>query len=198
MPSSRQLTVIMLTDITGSTAVAEPHRNRSFSVIKKHRDALKSIVPKYNGKVQKFKGDRSICLFPTQSAAVDCAKEIQLALQKDVQLRIGIHDGEIIEANGNTYVNGVDCTYEIESCGHPGTILFSKGIHDKIKQETTHTDVLLGSFRFNSIKKPMEIYGLTDEGLKAINKSEIKNNLSTGVSSKTNLAFDVHPPSINY
>lgn len=198
MPSSRQLTVIMLTDIIGSHSHLQQKNNRTRNAIKKHRDILKRLVPKYSGKIQKFKGDQSICLFSTQTAAVDCAKEIQLALQDQVQLRIGIHDGEVIECNGTTYVNGVECTYEIESCGHPGTILYSKNIHDKIRKETTHSDVLLGSFRFKSIKKPMEIYGLTDEGLKAINAREIKTKQSQEKSTGFQYSSNDYRTSINY
>ncbi|MBT8220752.1 MAG: hypothetical protein KJP00_13055 [Bacteroidia bacterium] len=184
MSSSRQLTVILLSDISGSTSVLQKNQRSASLAIRKHEKMLKRLVPRFQGQIQHFQGETSICIFSAHHKAVDCARAMQMELQDQVQLRIGIHDGEVIECNGETYMNGVDLAYQIEMCGHPGTILFSKNVHNAICNETSHSDVSLGYFKCANSTKPLEIYGLTDPGLKSIRPLELKNRLSYKVPSQ--------------
>ena len=57
--------------------------------------------------------------------AVDCAKEIQIALKEKPQipLRVGIHVGDIVVDGENIFGDGVNIASRVESLGVPGAVL---------------------------------------------------------------------------
>ena len=147
----RKLAAIMFTDIVGYTAMMQKDREQAMMTARKHEEVLNQLVPKHNGEVQNFMGDGALCLFETATDAVTCAKEIQLALQEEVPLRIGLHVGEVTIEGGKAYGDGVNIASRIESSGHTGTILFSKSIYDKIKNDSRFSSKSLGLFQFKNV-----------------------------------------------
>ena len=130
------------------------------SAAKKHGEVLSQQVLKVNGEIQNMMDDGSLCLFDTATDAMTCAREIQLRLPKDVPVRIGIYHGEVTLEDGKTYGDGVNITSRIESSGHQGTILFSRSLNDKIRNDPSLLTESVGFFRFKNVEKPMELYTL--------------------------------------
>jgi class 3 adenylate cyclase len=73
MSQSRQLAVIMFTDIVGYTALMGRDEQKAFELLNKNRQIQKPIIEQYNGRWIKELGDGVMASFNTVSDAVNAA-----------------------------------------------------------------------------------------------------------------------------
>jgi TolB-like protein/tetratricopeptide (TPR) repeat protein len=169
----------MFVDIAGFTALMGRDEKRALEIIHISKEIQRPLVEKYNGKWLKEMGDGVMCQFATASDAVACALEIQTSPTKppDLNLKVGIHLGEITEEKGDIYGDGVNVASRIESIGKPGAILFSKKVRDEIKNQDQFKLVSLGVYDFVNVDEPIEIFALANEGLVVPKRNEIRGKL---------------------
>ncbi len=179
MPQSRQLAAIMFTDIVGYTALMGDDEQRAFELLNTNRDIHQPIINLYNGKLIKEMGDGILATFPTVSDALYAAVKIQQACSasKELSLRVGIHEGEIIIENNDVYGDVVNIASRIQTLGTPGSILFSKKVADEIKNKAEFKTVSLGSFELKNVDEPMEVFALANEGLSVPKREEMRGKL---------------------
>ena len=93
MSKSRQLAVIMFTDIVGYTALMGKDEEKAFRVLNKNRELQKPIITQFNGRWIKELGDGVMASFNTVTDSVNAAIRIQEESRAipDLQLTIGIH-----------------------------------------------------------------------------------------------------------
>jgi class 3 adenylate cyclase len=129
MAQSRQLAAIMFTDIVGYTALMGRDEEKAFELLNKNRQIQKPIIEQYNGKWIKELGDGVMATFQTVSDAVTAAIKIQQACNaaKAFQLRIGIHQGEIVMEDGDVFGDAVNIASRIQAIANPGSIFISEG-----------------------------------------------------------------------
>jgi len=166
MTQSRQLAAIMFTDIVGYTALMGNDEQKAFDLLKKNRLLQKPIIEQFNGRWIKELGDGVLASFNTVSDAVNAAIKIQEACNaaKDFQLRIGIHQGEIIFENDDIFGDAVNIASRIQTLGVPGSVLFSKKITDEIRNKAEFQLTSLGSFEFKHVQEPIEVFALSNPG----------------------------------
>ena len=124
-------------------------------------------------------GDGVMASFHTVSDAVNAAIKIQEACStsKELSLRIGIHEGEIIFENNDIYGDAVNIASRIQTLGIPGSILFSKKVTDEIKNKTEFHTFSLGSFEFKNVNEPIEVFALANEGFPVPRRSRMEGKL---------------------
>ena len=99
MPSSnieRKLAAIMFTDIAGYTEQMSKDEDKAFALIKKKRDLLLPLLEKHEGKLIKEIGDGTLTRYFKADNAIDCASTFQSKTDTDLNVRAGIHTGEVI------------------------------------------------------------------------------------------------------
>jgi TolB-like protein len=168
----------MFTDIVGYTAMMQLDEDTARVSVNRFRSVLDECVPSNDGEVFQYYGDGSLSLFNTATEAVRCAVQMQLKFQENpaVPLRIGIHIGEVLVEGVKLFGSGVNVASRIESLGTTGTILFSKNVHDKVRNHSEFQSKSMGSFTFKNVDKPMEVFGLVNADLPVplINRKEAK------------------------
>ena len=127
MSQSRQLAAIMFTDIVGYTSLMGKDERKAFDLLNKNRDIQKPIIEEYNGKWIKELGDGVMATFQTVSDAVMAAIKIQKACYalNEFQLRIGIHQGEIVTEDRDVFGDAVNIASRIQAIALPGSIYIS-------------------------------------------------------------------------
>lgn len=182
MQQRRQLAAILFTDIVGSTAMMQQDEQNAVVITKKYIRVLKQLVSLHDGEILNDYGDGSLCTFSSTTEALRCAIEMQQQFQHEpkVPLRIGLHVGEIFFEEGKVLGDGVNVASRIQSLGQANTILFSKEIFDKIRNQSEFKSVLVGSFEFKNVDESMQVFALSNDGLNIPEKKQITGKLKDG------------------
>ncbi len=180
MPNqNRQLAAILFTDIVGYTAMMQQDEGKAVEMVKRYIEVLQKTVGTHAGEILNDYGDGSLCSFTSATQAIKCAAAMQQQFQSGlaIPLRIGLHIGEIFFENGKVLGDGVNVASRIQSLGQANTILFSKEIFDKIKNQPQFKSISLGKFEFKNVDEPMEIFALANEGLIVPAKEQMSGKL---------------------
>ena len=179
MSQFRQLAAIMFTDIVGYTALMGKDEQKAFELLDTNRQIHKQAIEQYNGKLIKELGDGVMASFNTVSDAVNAAIIIQKACMatKELSLRIGIHQGEIIFEVNDIYGDAVNIASRIQTLGVPGSILFSRKINDEIKNKSEFQTISLGNFEFKNVNDSIEVFALANDGFPVPKRSMMQGKL---------------------
>ena len=167
MPSLPAGTVTLLfTDIEGSTKLARRLGDGYRHVLASHRSVLRDAFTEHNGVEVDTQGDSFFIAFGRAHDAVAAAAAAQLALAgDDLRIRIGVHTGEPMLAEGGYYV-GVDLSRVARICSaaHGGQVLLSRATRDLVGDDVQIRD--LGEHLLKDIDAPERLFQLVVPGLR--------------------------------
>tara|TARA_X000001036_G_scaffold438595_1_gene486884 strand:+ start:14091 stop:16604 length:2514 start_codon:yes stop_codon:yes gene_type:complete len=163
----RKLAAIVFTDIVDFTKLSSIDENKAFELLDIQRNLLKPIVIKFNGQWCKEMGDGLLLTFPTVSAAVDCSIEIQNTAKniENLNLRIGIHEGEITEKDGDVFGDDVNIASRIEPFSAPGGISISGKVQQNISSLPDYKTEYLGQPNFKGVSQKVEVHCIVSHSL---------------------------------
>ncbi|MEI9909101.1 MAG: adenylate/guanylate cyclase domain-containing protein [Bacteroidota bacterium] len=121
--------------MTGYTALVQENEQLARLKRKRLKEVLNSTITQFNGKILQNYGDGSLSIFNSAIDSVRCAIHIQQQLQQEpkVDLRIGIHTGDVTIEDEAIYGDGVNMASRIESMAVPGGIFISEKVFDEIR-----------------------------------------------------------------
>lgn len=169
----------MYTDIVGYTSITEEDDALAMKLNIKHKNAVAELIEEYDGIVQEVVGDGSLSYFTSASDCVHCAIALQKIFREEpvVPVRIGIHIGEIRGDSNLVYGNPLNVASRIESIAIEGSILLSGNVIDSISGAADFSFVSLGSYSFKNVEKPIEIYAISNDGLKVPERELVSGKL---------------------
>jgi len=136
MSENRRLAAIMFTDIVGYTALMGESESSALQFLKTNLLIHQRLVKKYHGKIVKELGDGILALFENGTESVLCAIEIQKEARKEtIQLRIGIHEGEVVFKNGDIFGDEVNIASRIQEECASGGICISNNVYRIIRNK---------------------------------------------------------------
>jgi len=165
--ATRQLAAIMFTDIVGYTALMGRDEQKAMQLLEQNRDLQKPLIEEYRGKYLKEIGDGILASFSSAGDAISCALAIQNALSDDqeLNLRIGIHSGDITFKDEDVFGDGVNIASRIQSIADPGGIYISESIHKAIRGRGDIQTKYLGETHLKNVDYPVKTYALQGVGL---------------------------------
>jgi TolB-like protein/class 3 adenylate cyclase/AraC-like DNA-binding protein/Tfp pilus assembly protein PilF len=188
---TRRLAAIMFTDIVGYTALMQKDEQAAAEIRSKHRKEFQQYHEMHHGEILQYFGDGTLSVFQSGVEAVECAIAIQRALQQGegVPLRIGLHMGDIVFDGTEIYGDGVNLASRIESSGVAGAILISGKLNGELKNQPHVSTVSIGEFSFKNIAHPVEVFAVTNKGIKVPSRSELKGKQKSQTKSIAVLPF---------
>lgn len=125
---------LIFTDIVDSTTLAESLGDRAWAeIVRAHEETLMRITASEGGDVVKLLGDGSMLAFQSARAAVRAAVEFQRAFaDAPVEVRVGIHTGEVIRTAADLLGVTVNKAARIASTAAGGEILASSTTMDMV------------------------------------------------------------------
>jgi len=158
---NRQLAAIMFTDIVGYTSLMGTDEQEAMQLLRKNREIHKSTIKKHQGKWLKEMGDGTLASFKTVSDAVYCAGElIKGCKEENIQLRIGIHEGEVVVEDGDIFGDGVNIASRLEPLAEPGQILVSGPVHRNIKNKSGISSTFFKETKLKNVDEPVKVYSI--------------------------------------
>ena len=167
MSQSRQLAAIMFTDIVGYTALMGEDEQKAFELLKRNRSIQRPIIKKFNGRWLKEMGDGVLASFPTVSDAVYCAGTIQKACENepDLNLRIGIHLGEVVFEGDDVFGDGVNIASRLEPLAPIGGILVSESVNRDLGNKKGIETNFVREETLKNVKDPIKVYSVNVAGI---------------------------------
>jgi class 3 adenylate cyclase len=178
LPQSRQLAAIMFTDIVGYTALMGDDEDKAFELLNKNRELQKPLIDKHGGKWIKELGDGVIATFATATDAVQCAISIQQACHNipGLQLRIGIHLGDIVFENDDVFGDGVNIASRLQAIATAGSIYISEAVHNNIANKKEINTKYVRAETLKNVKEPVRIYEVRSSPLDTLPRFNKKNH----------------------
>ena len=165
MTQSRQLAAIMFTDIVGYTALMGEDEQKAFELLRKNREIQQPIIKQFNGNWIKELGDGILVSFHTVTDAVSCAAAIQRTCNKtpNLQLRIGIHLGEVIFENNDVFGDGVNIASRLQAIAPIDGIWISESVHNNICNKKGFSSRFVKEEKLKNVREPVRIYEVTTD-----------------------------------
>ena len=129
---NRVLASVLFTDIVDSTRRAADLGDKKWGLLLDRHDSLaERQVERHGGRLIKSTGDGILATFDGPARSVRCAQAISNGAQGlGIQIRAGVHTGEV-ELRGNDIAGlGVNIASRIEALAQPGEVLVSRTVAD--------------------------------------------------------------------
>jgi len=172
----RRLAAIVFTDIVGFTNLSSKDEEGAYKLILKQREILKPIVLKHEGQWLKEEGDALLLSFPSTKEAVNCSIQIQEAV-KDVDnlnLRIGIHQGDVIQEDKDVFGDDVNIASRIEPFAAPGGIAVSQKIQQDLSSSPEFEFKFIDKPKLKGVQQEISVFCLISHGLPESKKSDVQ------------------------
>ena len=113
----RKLAAILYADVAGYSRLTALDEDQTHRTLTKSLDLIAELVRAHRGRVGHYAGDAVLADFASATDALECALRVQqmrsernaaLPEEHQLQFRIGINLGEVIDDRGEVYGDGVN------------------------------------------------------------------------------------------
>ena len=176
MKKTQRLAAIMFTDIVGYTMMMGQDEKKTLEILRQNQELHKSRIKANNGTLLKEMGDGMMASFSTISEAVYCAGEIIRDSQsiEGLDLRIGIHQGEVHMLGKDIFGDGVNVASRIQELAEPKQILASESVYRNVRNKEGVESLHIGRHRLKNVEGEMDIYQLTIVSIPEVVAAPIK------------------------
>jgi class 3 adenylate cyclase len=131
---TRVLSTVLFTDIVGSTQRAGQLGDRRWrQVLTVHDELTRRVVEEFQGQLVKTTGDGILATFDGPGRAIRCAAALRDELRGiGLQIRAGLHTGEVELRDGDVGGIGVHIAARIVAAAQTGEILTSRTVRDLV------------------------------------------------------------------
>jgi adenylate cyclase len=158
----RRLAAIMAGDVVGYSRLMAEDEAGTFDRLRAGvGEVVVPSVERHGGRVFKTTGDGFLAIFASAGEALDAAIEIQDGFAaRDLRLRIGLNLGDVIEADGDVFGDGVNIAARLEAMAEPGGIYASAAVARGISRRPDLRFARLGQRRGKNLPDPIEVYAV--------------------------------------
>jgi class 3 adenylate cyclase len=130
--SDRVVATILFTDIVGSTQrAAALGDDRWHGLLDNHDNIIRQQIERFAGREVNTVGDGFLAVFSSPSAAIDCAAAVVAAMRPlGIEVRTGIHIGEVEVRGGDVAGMAVHIGARIAALAAPSEVLVSSTVRE--------------------------------------------------------------------
>lgn len=156
----RKLAAIVAGDIVGYSRSMEQDESGTYAALRAAFDeVIEPSLRRHGGRTVKMTGDGFLATFPSVNEALDAAIEIQAGFaDRPFSLRIGVNLGDVIEADGDMFGDGVNVAARLESMADPGRIFVSAAVVRSADRNRTASFERVGRRRVKNIVEALDVY----------------------------------------
>ncbi len=164
----RRLTAILAADVAGYSRLMGVDEEGTLAALKAHRRGLLDPkITEHRGRIVKTTGDGMFVEFASVVDALRCAVEVQrgmternadVAQDKRIEFRVGIHQGDVIIEGDDIYGDGVNVAARLEALAEPGGICVSGRVQEDAEGKLEITFENAGEQQLKNIVRPVRVY----------------------------------------
>jgi len=164
----RRLVAILAADIVGYSRLMSENELGTLSRLKTlRREIITPITAANSGRIVNLLGDSALVEFASVVEAVTSAIGIQRQVREhkvggtgadSIQLRVGIHLGDVIVDGDDIYGDGVNIAARLEGIADAGGIVISEDALRQVRGKVKANFVDLGDQTLKNITNPMRVY----------------------------------------
>ncbi|MFC6584010.1 adenylate/guanylate cyclase domain-containing protein [Sulfitobacter aestuariivivens] len=117
------LVAVMAVDVVGYSRMMGADATGTIASLGRIRqEVFAPVVAGYRGRIVKNMGDGWIVTFASATEAATCAMRLQdkMVLERDIQIRIGVHLGDVTVMDEDVFGDGVNVAARLEAAINPG------------------------------------------------------------------------------
>ncbi|SDH77861.1 adenylate cyclase [Bradyrhizobium sp. Rc2d] len=165
---ARKLAAIVAADVVGYSRLMGVDEAETLAALKTHqRELIAPNIAEHQGRIVKTTGDGLLIEFSSVIEAVECAVEVQRAMQgrnEDVpadhriEFRVGVNLGDIIIDGDDIYGDGVNVAARLEALAEANGICVSRVVHDQVRDKLDLVFEDLGERQLKNIARPVHVF----------------------------------------
>ena len=157
----------MFTDMVGYTALGQKNELLSLALVEEQRKLIRPIILRHNGREIKTMGDSFLVEFPNALDSVRCAYDIQRSIReynislsedKRIDLRVGLHLGDVVESEGDVFGDAVNVASRIEPLAEDGGVCLTRNVYESTRNKFEVSSVSIGVKTLKNVSEPIEVY----------------------------------------
>ncbi len=164
----RRLAAILAGDVAGYSRLMGLDEEGTLARLNAHRrEFLEPTIAEHRGRVVKRTGDGILVEFSSVVDAARCAIQQQRGMaqrnagvpaEQRIDLRIGIHIGDIMIDEGDIFGDGVNIAARLEGIAQPGGICISDDAYRQVRGRIDEGFRDAGEQELKNIKLPVRVY----------------------------------------
>jgi adenylate cyclase len=176
----RRLSAIFAGDVVGYSRLMEKDEEGTLALLNAHRrDFLDPTIAQNRGRIVKRTGDGVLIEFISAVDAARCAIEIQRGMgernagvppEKRIELRIGVHVGDIMIEDDDIFGDGVNIAARLEGIAQPGGICISDDAYRQVRGKIDVSFQDSGEQELKNIARPVRVYQVRPDAPTAAGK----------------------------
>jgi adenylate cyclase len=199
----RKLAAILSADVKGYSRLMSEDEVETIRTLNAHKEAMANLIQQHHGRVVDSPGDNVLAEFGSVVDVVECAVEIQKELKtrnaqlpenRQMEFRIGINLGDVIEEGEKIFGDGVNIAARMEGLADAGGICISGSVYDQVENKLNLEYEFLGEQSVKNITKPVRAYSVKMEHgtwqQKTAKESTLPDKPSIAVLPFTNISED--------
>ena len=156
----RKLAAIMFTDIAGYTEQMSKSESKTLDILEKKRSILTPLLKEHIVTFVKEIGDGTLTYFDSAVEAATCAVKLQDTTydDRDMNIRAGIHIGDIVFKDGDVFGDGVNVASRLESLAPSGGVCVSNNVYDELINQDAFDGIELGLQSLKGVGRLVEVF----------------------------------------
>jgi TolB-like protein/class 3 adenylate cyclase/Flp pilus assembly protein TadD len=164
----RRLSAILAGDVVGYSRLMGADEEGTLTRLNAHRrELLEPKIDEHRGRIVKRMGDGILIEFASVVDAARCAVELQRGMNERtasvppdqrIEIRIGIHVGDIIVEEGDIFGDGVNIAARLEGIAEPGGICISDDAYRQVRGKIDAVFEDGGERELKNIDHPVRVY----------------------------------------
>jgi class 3 adenylate cyclase len=164
--TDRTLATVLFSDIVDSTRHATSLGDAQWrAVLDRHDHIVENTVAYFRGRHVKSTGDGVLAVFDGPGRAIDCALELRQACRElGLELRSGLHAGEIEIRSNDISGIAVHLAARIEAAATPGDVLVSRTVVDLVAGSQLEFEGR-GDFELKGVSGVWQLFAVVGPGV---------------------------------
>lgn len=165
----RKITAILAADVAEYSRLVAEDEEAALLRLEDYRTVFFDFVKRSRGRIVNMAGDAMLVEFDSAVEATRCAIDIQESLRtrnstlepdRQMQFRIGITIGDVVERGSDLLGDGVNIAARLESLAEPGGICISRSVYEQVANKVSVGFRDLGDQPVKNIPQPVHAFSI--------------------------------------